>query len=65
MPLQVTDHKTGAVKLLPAVVGMGKVHTLQLVVLFLFCFLAHSALKMNLIQHFKIKSKYWSFINWI
>lgn len=43
---------------------MGKVHTLQLVVVFLFCFLAHSALKMNLIQHFKIKSKYWKFINW-
>lgn len=41
---------------------MGKVHTLQLFVVFLFSFLAHSALKMNLIQHFKIKSKYWSFI---
>lgn len=59
--LQVTDHKTGAVNLLPAAIH----NPLQLVVVVLgLFFLAHSALKMNLKQHFKIKSKYWSFINW-
>lgn len=64
-PLQVTDHKTGAVKLLPAAIHNGEsTHTPISCCFFVLFFLAHSALKMNLIQHFKIKSKYWKFINW-